>query len=32
MLNLLENGRFSADDVDALKAALKNVESREDNP
>src|SRR4029079_6455138 len=32
MLGLLENGQFAQDDVDALKAALKNVESREDNP
>jgi predicted transcriptional regulator len=32
MLGLLENGQFSPDDVDALKAALKNVESREDSP
>ncbi len=32
MLGLLQNGRFSQNDVDALKAALKNVESMENNP
>ena len=31
MLGLLENGQFSQDDVYALKAALKNVESREES-
>jgi predicted transcriptional regulator len=32
VLGLLENGRFSSDDVNALKAALKNVQSREGKP
>ena len=32
MLGLLENGQFSPEDVDALKAALEKVENREGNP
>src|SRR3954470_10477257 len=32
MLGLLENGKFSPADLDALKAALENVEQREDMP
>ena len=31
MLGLLENGKFSPGDVDALKAALTSIEGREDN-
>jgi predicted transcriptional regulator len=31
MLGLLENGQFSPEDVDTLKAALENIENREDN-
>ena len=31
MLGLLQNGTFSSDDVDALKAALKNLQSGEEN-
>src|SRR5215218_4721473 len=31
MLGLLENGQFSPDDVDALKAALTSIEGRDDN-
>jgi predicted transcriptional regulator len=32
VLGLLENGRFSQGDVDALKAALKKLENREASP
>lgn len=32
MLGLLENGRFSQEDVDALKVALEKVENREGAP
>ncbi len=32
MLGLLENGRFSPEDVDTLRAALEKVENRERTP
>ncbi len=32
MLGLLQNGKFTSDDVDALKAALRNLQNSEDNP
>ncbi len=31
MLGLLQNGKFTSDDVDALRAALRNLQNSEDN-